>query len=106
MTAGFTCVRVKADSGVESLASLEHIQSKVDLWTVPLALNTVQGILQVQPKADFLQGCPTRGVSLKTSHLHVRHIVQSVVVMVCVVCIIRLVSVASKQRNYWRRWGL
>ena len=49
-----TCVRVKTDCGMEPLASLEHIQSKVDLWTVPFPLDAIEGILQIEPEADLL----------------------------------------------------
>ena len=49
-----TCVWVKADCGMEPLASLEHIQSKVDLWTVPFPLDAIEGILQIEPEADLL----------------------------------------------------
>lgn len=49
-----TCVRVKTDCGMEPLASLEHIQSKVDLCTVPFPLDATEGILQIEPEADLL----------------------------------------------------
>jgi hypothetical protein len=39
---------------MESLPRFEHIQGKVDFWTVPLALDAIKGILQVEPKADLL----------------------------------------------------
>ena len=72
---------------MEPLPSFEHIQGEVDLWTVPLALDTVESILQVQPKADLLKGSTTRGISFKTSHLQM-----FVCVCVCV-CVYEHVNV-------------
>ena len=49
-----TCVRVKADSGMEPLPSFKHVQSEVDLWTVPLPLDSVESVLKVEPETDLL----------------------------------------------------
>ena len=54
---------------MEPLASLEHIKSEVDLWTVSFTLDAIESILKIEPKADLLQSRPTGGIALKTSHL-------------------------------------
>ena len=54
---------------MEPLASLEHIKSKVDLWTVSFPLDAIESILKIEPKADLLQSRPTGGIALETSHL-------------------------------------
>ena len=54
---------------MEPLASLEHIKSEVDLWTVSFPLDAIESILKIKPKADLLQSRPTGGIALKTSHL-------------------------------------
>ena len=51
-----TRVGVKADGGVEALASLEHVQSEVDLRAVALAVDLAQRVLQVEPEACLLEG--------------------------------------------------
>ena len=70
MTLLLTCVRIEADGCVESLASLEHIESELDLGAVPARVDLAQGVLQTHPEADLLQGCAARGISLQSSHLH------------------------------------
>ncbi len=42
-------------SGVETFSMLKDVQSKSNLHTFPLLLNSVQGSLQVQPERDFLK---------------------------------------------------
>ena len=54
---------------MESLSCFEDVQGEVDLWTVPLPLDAVEGILQIEPKADLLQSSTTGRITLKTSHL-------------------------------------
>ena len=70
MTVLLTCVRIEADSCVESLAGLEHVESELYLGTVPARVYLAQGVLQTHPEADLLQGRATRGISLQSSHLH------------------------------------
>lgn len=44
---GFTCVCVKTDSGMETFAMLQDVQSQEHLWALPLLLDAVQCTLQV-----------------------------------------------------------
>lgn len=47
-------VRVEADRRVEPLAVLQDVQNQRHFQALVLLLDTQQGALQVQPKADLL----------------------------------------------------
>ena len=67
-----TCVRVEANSGMEPLSCLQHIEGESHLRAVSLSVDLVQGILQVQPEAGLLEGSTTGSIPLQTGHLHAR----------------------------------
>ena len=51
-----TSISIEADSCMEPLASLENIECELYLRTVPAGVDLTQGVLQVHPETDLLQG--------------------------------------------------
>ena len=64
-----TSVGVEADGGMEPLACLEHVQGQGHLRAVPLLVDLIQSVLQVEPEASLLESRPRGGITLESGHL-------------------------------------
>lgn len=54
---------------MEAFAMFEDVQGEQNLRALSLLLNPVQGSLQIEPEANFLQGCARSWVTVKFGHL-------------------------------------